>query len=64
MSKWPDGTRKSTDNAFNWRDGCPSIFLRPNLGNKIANGMAKAAATGKAAGNRQGKPITISTKQK
>jgi len=23
--KWPDGTPKSTNNAFNWRTGAPSV---------------------------------------
>jgi hypothetical protein len=63
MNKWPDGTPKSTGNAFDWRDRGPSIFLKPNLGNKIANGMAKAAAQGKAPGNTQGKAITIKPKK-
>jgi hypothetical protein len=62
MSKWPDGTRKSTDNAFNWRDGGPSLIFKPTLSSKIAEGMAKAVAQGKAPGNRQGKAITIKKK--
>jgi len=24
--KWPDGTNKSLDNAFNWDTGAPSAF--------------------------------------
>jgi hypothetical protein len=35
--KWPDGTPKSTNNAFNWRTGEPS--LAPKL--KAPNARAK-----------------------
>lgn len=35
MSKtWPDGTPKSTDNAFNWKTGNPSIFMQDPYWNK------------------------------
>lgn len=59
MSKWPDGTRKSTDNAFNWRDGRPSMFAKQTLGQKITQGIAQAVAKGKP----MGKAITIKKKK-
>jgi hypothetical protein len=37
-STWPDGTPKSTNNAFNWRSGvADTAFLKP----KAANGRSK-----------------------
>jgi hypothetical protein len=36
--KWPDGTPKSTNNAFNWRAGVTdTAFLKP----KASNGRSK-----------------------
>ena len=36
--KWPDGTPKSTTNAFNWRAGATdTAFLKP----KASNGRSK-----------------------
>jgi len=59
MSKWPDGTRKSTDNAFNWRDRGPSMFAKPTQSDKVSQGMAQAVAQGKTIG----KAITIRKKK-
>lgn len=59
MSKWPDGTRKSTDNAFNWRDR-PSMLSKPTTGDKVNQGRARAASEGRAV--PVGKAITIKKK--
>ena len=60
MSKWPDGTRKSTGNAFDWRNRGPSIFAKPTQGEKVSQGMAQAVSQGKTVG----KPITIKKTRK
>lgn len=61
MSKWPDGTRKSTDNAFNWRDGRPSLFAKVTLSEKVSQGRAKSVAEGRI--TNVGKAITINQKK-
>jgi hypothetical protein len=59
MSKWPDGTRKSTDNAFNWRDGRPSLHAKQTQSDKVSQALTEASAKGKAVG----KAITIRKKK-
>lgn len=60
MSKWPDGTPKSTGNAFDWRNRGPSVFAKPSASEKVSQGMALAVAQGKTIG----KPITLKKSRK
>ena len=59
MSKWPDGTRKSTDNVFNWRDGRPSVFAKKTQSDIVSQALTQSSAKGKPVG----KAITIRRKK-
>lgn len=62
MSKWPDGTRKSIDNVFNWNTGSPSLLAKVTMSDKVTQGRARAVAEGRAV--PIGKAITIKRKKK
>jgi len=35
---WPDGSSKSTDNAFNWKNDRPSMFSKQEIANQRNSG--------------------------
>lgn len=58
MSKWPDGTPKSTGNAFDWRSKTTPSVMVPRTPSERAEAIHKATKP------IPGKPITIGSKKK
>lgn len=53
MSKWPDGTPKSTGNAFDWRNRTTPSVMLPRTASERAEAIHKAIK------QPAGKAITI-----